>query len=50
MIKQSSVLKGISATLLVGACCSSFLPLSIYLGLAGLGSLLLSDIDSPNRY
>ena len=44
MLRQSSVLKGISATLLVGACCSSFLPLSIYLGLAGLGSLVLSDL------
>lgn len=43
MLRQSSVLKGISATLLVGACCSSFLPLSIYLAVAGVGSLLLSE-------
>jgi hypothetical protein len=48
MLKQSSVLKGISATLLVGACCSSFLPLSIYLGLAGLGSLVLSDLSADS--
>lgn len=44
MIKQSSALKGISAILLVGACCSSFLPLSIYLAFAGVGSLVLSDL------
>ena len=44
MVKQSSALKGISAILLIGACCSSFLPLSIYLGSAGVGSLVLSDI------
>ena len=43
MLKQSSALKGISAILLAGACCSSFLPLSIYLAVAGVGSLLLSE-------
>ena len=43
MLKQSAALKGISAILLVGACCSSFLPLSIYLAVAGVGSLLLSE-------